>query len=1729
MAIVTVVVLLAALMLIAAPFALSMRRMESGALFAADQEAARAGALAALAAAERHLEDTHPHFDITTPHVDTLGELAPDDLGERFAGQLDRNPRGAVRSVRVEDEQGKVHLPTASVFLLGNLFGGRTTLIADAGELDDRLDVVSTAGFPPSGLLWVGHELVEYSAREPTGFAETRRGQVDASLPTSRARSHRRGADVFDLRVAALAQHGWRHRPGVFDVFRRVDAIKDVGLYAPMTYTAAEVEAVRDLVTVHGAPVAWRDRAPVRAVGTSPRLASTLVVDDASRWGAGTVLRVTSSDGATDWALVDRSHPWDGRWRVELFGVLLHDHDDRSVVDALRREPVNVATAPAPVLEALLAGVGRHPVAHVVDPAAAAQLAVSLPRDASLGLPAVLAVLESLLEAGRLVEADVSAAWDAVQRDGLRLEALTPQELGPLLVGLETRRPSLRVTPDAARRVAARIAAQRPTGPSELRTLLDAAVAAGDLSPLQHEALLRNATDPGDAWLIGGTAPFTYASGGTFTLAAAASENLPTGRERARAHVRRVTTVAPGGETLHRFATQRDLEAGLAAGPGGSGWTTFPTLLEVGGAPRSTALAARADAPSPLRADADAVVVPSVALDPRRDPPSRPRAVVAGLPGPSSEEDASALAPRPVRSTLPDTLHFDEGVDGLVGSSPAGFSFRDQGSITFTPDAVEPRIVSSIGRLERFTIEFWFECREVPEGDAVLFDGGLGELEDRVLIALLDGELVLRVHDASLPDFEADVGEQGLVPPTGEIRYAFDDGLDLLPGVPYHVLAEIGGAGPRDLSLWVDGVPRGRRSFHTFLTADVEAAGASGTLLAGNSERLPVDSTAGFPRQGVLDVGHELIEYIDVEDDAFVVSPLDDGDPFGGRARRRSLPAEHPAGTAVTLAGYSLPLASDVANRGNATLESALGEFGVAMLDANRLDDTISAQVLTNAPGAAPIEIVLGKGLRSTATSIPVTAAGSANLSNDTFSASGGHAMIVAVHDAYALTLDLPGGATGETFRFPQETIDGDAIDGVEIIRYTGFDGQTLSGCQRHGAGIPSAFGGPASDLVGGGFSVGGLSFGTNFDDRRAFVAEYDGALTSGGLIPDRPRVLVVPLSVPVAAPYDDYAPRPDSAADRSALAQVGLDFGVDDPTEWVRWNTATQDSLVRDDEDAIDATIARIDQLDAWNPDVSSFNDDAVDQIGEALDLRGQVGTTDSRHASGAQVLPTHMFGGWGIAHASMAQRGYGAPGRLDAITLVGVQRGEAGEIVTVKEWHRINHAAIDDRDGATDGLPEAWLVGLRDPVVGEFLRTDPLDRDNYGVEDGQVDAVLDPESTAYDSVTALAADVRLVTRIIKAPSRELPTGPIATFALGRDFAGRRTEADVVVDELRIATRRAPDDLVPTTATFLLAEELEDDERRELRVDLSGLRYPHRLVRDPVLGPDGLAAAALLPEDGGLLRVGDEIMSYAGFDAVDSGTVYLTGRGLYGTRPQAHPAAAPVEPLVAWPASPLAARATAESAVVPLVDASGFPPGPGLVLIGDELVGYTDVGARSLSMPHSGGGVTTIGRRGLLRGRHGTRAAEHEAGALVRWMPMRHRDAGLLGTGHASAEHAALTVHAPGAFLTDLAIAATIPAPGARLDVRAVFDRAASHHAQAAAGVPLVALSSQGFGDVVVAGPLARQADVLDVHLVAGWDEGAFDPLRFASNGWKVVPRVGSVTAAHVQPTLVWEHEEWR
>lgn len=143
-----VVLVLVGLVIIGAPFALSMRQAELAAVNYAARTHARLAAMGALNLAKAQLEQSHefnergyaraPEVQTVnnSPYVDCWGELRVDMADPAFP--FPANPAGAMWSARAEDEQGKVNLKSAPRPLLRNLY------LAIFGEgTADRADEVA--------------------------------------------------------------------------------------------------------------------------------------------------------------------------------------------------------------------------------------------------------------------------------------------------------------------------------------------------------------------------------------------------------------------------------------------------------------------------------------------------------------------------------------------------------------------------------------------------------------------------------------------------------------------------------------------------------------------------------------------------------------------------------------------------------------------------------------------------------------------------------------------------------------------------------------------------------------------------------------------------------------------------------------------------------------------------------------------------------------------------------------------------------------------------------------------------------------------------------------------------------------------------------------------------------------------------------------------------------------------------------------------------------------------------------------------------------------------------------------------------------------------------------------------------------------------------------------------------------------------------------------------------
>jgi type II secretory pathway component PulK len=135
-AILMVVLVLVGLIIIGAPFAISMRQEEKTSVNFAARIRARLAAQSALTWAVAQLERSHEHWEqlwaesppgsqseaiFNSPQVDENGEFGIDLLSQDLGGVETANPTGVMWGATATDEQGKVNIKTAPEPLLVNL------------------------------------------------------------------------------------------------------------------------------------------------------------------------------------------------------------------------------------------------------------------------------------------------------------------------------------------------------------------------------------------------------------------------------------------------------------------------------------------------------------------------------------------------------------------------------------------------------------------------------------------------------------------------------------------------------------------------------------------------------------------------------------------------------------------------------------------------------------------------------------------------------------------------------------------------------------------------------------------------------------------------------------------------------------------------------------------------------------------------------------------------------------------------------------------------------------------------------------------------------------------------------------------------------------------------------------------------------------------------------------------------------------------------------------------------------------------------------------------------------------------------------------------------------------------------------------------------------------------------------------------------------------------------
>jgi hypothetical protein len=1711
-ALLAVLLVLLALLVLSAPFLLTVRNADRASAELSDRVRARIALDSAARYARAELGATHPGVD-DSPYWDDEQELA---VEPRFdPAFLDaQNERGLMWDVEARDLAGLVDLGSASPHLLANLIGGSTLLMGDVGDEVEALSVISAAGFPPAGYVWLRGETVKYGRIEGASFAELERGigsAVDADgneLPCGPrpASEHAAGAVVIDERALALAQ--WRLRglagaaPGELRPYASRGQLSEAGAQSFAGALGAEaLAALERTSSAHGGVRGGREWQHAARVESQVRggFDCSISVSETRWFNPGTTVRVSQGERA-ELAIVQEVLRNRG---IRLMQPLANSYDAWAAeIAPLARRPVNANTASAEVLRALFLHVHLH-------------------------------------------------------RSRARTSSSQADELARLVIAS---RPLLGLQ-DFLERVilpAAGLAALPADAPVVPEIIDPGAGGGGFLNQELAIALYRNALNSNDAELGFATAPLCFGTREVFELALRASANAPSGAQRSARARLQTELIAPQTQLMSVWTRQEDFDEAFRL-DGGSPWwmsgpraTTRPDPLFLSVPPSLAAahLGVHGIAAAPGAQPEDAPDVP---------PTFAQRAEGSWLQLWPSRE--SELGQRQGK-----VIHFD-----WEARDAEGRYLPDEPLVLATDD---PRVAweDTSGLLRAFGLDLWLQPRGLKQGDVLLDVAGATAATDRVALTVDNGELVLSVRDAAGDHPDTSFIEEG------RASIALGAAPGLPDGIWSHLALDVRGNRADQIELLVDGFAQARTPGRTRLTGSLDFAASSipvestegfpDTCVLRIGDELiearvagPGSFLARFETQGINAGfgGRQARE-------AFDLSSAGSGATVEvNQAIGLGKDVDHEQGTTVALYGYSLPLAANASNA-QASLPAPLGRFAVArarravLQGSSQAGEPIVLEGVGLTGNSAPVQIGLGiEGLGSAAIGLELEATDSFTTPQEVmagFNPSGGYAALVNRSGVYE--------ANGATL--PLETMKGNPIGGVELIWYSGWSGTTLSiGRRGHQlTELAKLQGGNLPDGIGG--------------SRAFVIDHGDVTTAAGQPLNQYLgwSLFVLPISIPVPGGGGALGfPSPPGAD--SEFAQITR-LGADRPlTEWVRYDEVASEHLVRDDPLALARLQAAVLEdvltddvdvpgpltgnpvggtagtgftaalLDTVPPPTFASASSSAQQPGyqpgphwhfalgadedadrpvtraasSALQFRGVFGTYSHAHPAQTRVLPVLRFddgppeGGW--------------PGANDACFLVDANPAGPALPVRVQRAHRPReYVQATWSESAQPGTPAVAtsIVLPHDPALQAALYV--------GLEAApQLPVAAGGAASGGAGATPVAVDTRMLGRLVLFPSGERPRGATSVrfggSAVAGGFAGGASATAAVpsaaLDELVFGSTDfgnvAPYGGQAQGASMVLRLPFGAGDNA-CEVHPQQLRTPFGLLGTPSLVLDAL------PPDAGLLRIGDEIVCYSALDP-SSGRVTIApgGRGLLGSDPQPHAAGECVAWLSHRPVSVLAAPAAATDALLRVEDLAELAF-QGTFLLGQELVHATHHESQSLAMPRASSATGAQDRRGpgLFRGRFGTAAQSHAIGTPVIQFPFRYWDRWAPLADAPELGYASFVGDQPGAWWSSVFWTEQPPlAPGARIAVLERRDPRAPWDADPASD-PRLMLWNEGMPKGA-GNPLRTLADRIEwrVHVLYGAD--SFDPDGGTAHGWKCSPRLALFGAQYLAPSLVLEAVE--
>ena len=1694
-ALIAVLVLLFLLTAIVGPFLMSMGDVERSAMDESNRNDRSLGIAGSRDAFLAKLGETQGTYD-PTPEFDGLDEFSGQLArpGEKSSSFLDGRH---VYTLEVQDLQGRIHAPTAPMQVWANFTGLYCYLASDLeAEEQDEIQVTSTENFPDEGYVWIGTELIRYGNKSGSTFEDLTRGVNSAegqtvADPYGPPQKHRRDGLIVDPRVRSLVtwqfEQGVGHQQGPRSQFRPWGSVEELTRISEAGYGGlekADIEVMRPHLSFHagrpiGTSLGKMERVFNALVGGETQM---LVVRDGAAIPGGSIVRVQVGD-QFDYALVIAHARRQGRAtsiRLDYASRLVLDRpvqlsasEAEAMVRVLRPVPINLNTVGKETLAFVMEGLRSH---RQPDAKSAFQTNYLLWPAMSRARAVELAE-QIVAERAGTDEEPYEHPFDSMEDVFKRL--FEDQTGGS--------------------------AFSKPEAVSVYRMFLNG---------------------PQGGFLQSHPA-FTMESAGLVKYRVAGEVMAGIGKTLAESEKVGIAYAQPGRQVDRFVTSQRGLDEHSRLGRQSSYWMTGPMNSHMRmesipgvtpGEPADQSLAHLMpwfhgkEANFPSKTPGDGWFRPAIVTNYNYGQFNYCQNFETSA-NPDGRDMTKEEAPI-IKAGLP------AGAGGALGAAHGAMDGRF--------DLVPMMVANESGFGIGFGVGAWFKPRALS--DFTLFE--LPNLQgddfhNRVIFSMEGDKLVLRVYDMA----GQDPAPNETQPQETCIKWeTLLSDTNIAADKWFHAKVEYQGQRPGMAFTTVDNIPRGKPSCLTWLTVtlpkvDLSAQGDPDTIEKQRYPTISVESTEGFPPQGVLRIGDELIEYTSIAGNSFNCQWVnsrggrmlrqfwrefvegDEGAP-PGQQLQVSLP-EHRAGAAVELYGYSTPVSENaIVTPGEGGLVSgSLARWGVARC-------TTAKDLIQVGP------MPLGKGIDAKYTgkldlTLPVPGAKKGSAQDlPGFEEGEGYALLIQEPVRWEFN---PPGNPGQA--------QSESVGGVELIKYSGFDGSSITITQR--------FMELGADRDKMGKSTWFNGSGAAANNAGKYVTEWNKGLLTGGDDPnDYPQMFlwVVPCSINVSG-LKLFDP-----AERGYCEWLQIyPKGSDDATEWVRYDHAIGSHALRVRMAAMSRllrALTRRSNTQVRQSNGGGFNnlptgpltfpeppkgglkgigfpnskeDGASYAARRAYRFRGDpsVGTATHDQSSGSIVTPVHRV--------ALQERNYtlGRLGRLDRVALLSKPNGGS----SAREWNTVHWTRLllsdwrpddfnDDQQGLQDPVgPQGTLVGLREgvsiPMVGERL----------------------------------GRDTRTYDRFIKFPSGEMPMFLSDRATIGKSLSNNPGKFQGLVDDVQgyfgFRSNQSSNGSDSAIVGRLAAPVSDTDRTLLLRV---GNRS--QITIKIQIGQNGRSISLGGQRNlrgGGLLWCEGELM---GFKTIDrqTGRVELAqnGRGMLGTVARPHDVSARVVFVESMPATFLTSQVSAAGEIFAVEDTRRLPLSWGAALVDQEMIHYTYTsGNKLLQMPSVQSPDSPTEGAGIFRGRFGTTPAAHSTDALVIAWPMRFMDRYHELCDDPELARFQFSTEAPDLYVTQVMWEEAIPDSLidvvclVRADERVPFSR----EPDGKNGLWLFTDPSDGQGGT--GRWIGYQASRWDFRFQVRYAPGAFDAVDFRAGAWKETARVKNFGYSYQGRTRILEEQE--